>query len=120
MAVFGIFLRTRWSQNRQVWGGPASAVVSNLLPAGMQGTGFAVYFSVSTLIGAGGPEILGLILQKFTDTSKVTDTKTYITAFMIVATFSAFFIDFLTIFCYFLGYFCYFWGFFAIFDFCHF
>jgi MFS family permease len=71
----------------EVWGGPASAIVSSVLPAGMQGTGFSVYFSISAIIGGAGPQILGLLLQAYASAAGISDVKTYITAFFIVATY---------------------------------
>lgn len=71
----------------EVWGGPSSAIISNILPAGMQGIGFAVYFAMISLIGGAGPEILALFLQEFAPAG-VSDTRTYITAFIIVASYT--------------------------------
>jgi MFS family permease len=71
----------------EVWGGPASAVVSNILPAGMQGTGFSIYFAVSSLIGGAGPSILGLFLTHVVKDTGVGSTRTLITALVIVATY---------------------------------
>ena len=47
----------------EVWGGPASAYVQSLVVPAMQGKAIAIYFFVVTILGAGGPAILGLLLQ---------------------------------------------------------
>jgi hypothetical protein len=42
------------------WGGPSASMMQSLLPAPMQGSGFALYFCLTTLLSGGGSEVVGL------------------------------------------------------------